>query len=100
MLNPAGRWLILARSDRKDARIEAIITKNGSVAELKAGDSGEVVLDRTVIYAESGGQMADTGAFRSERRSHRGHHHEEWICCRAQGGRLGRSRARPHRDLC
>jgi alanyl-tRNA synthetase len=47
----------------KDSRIEAIITKDGSVNELKAGESGEVVLDRTTIYAESGGQMADTGGF-------------------------------------
>jgi alanyl-tRNA synthetase len=47
----------------KDARIEAILSKSGPVSELKTGESGEVVLDRTVIYAESGGQMADTGAF-------------------------------------
>jgi alanyl-tRNA synthetase len=47
----------------KDSRIEAIITKNGSVNELKVGERGEVVLDRTAIYAESGGQVADTGAF-------------------------------------
>ncbi len=48
-------------TETKDCRIVAIVTKDGSVGELKAGESGELVLDRTVIYAEAGGQMADTG---------------------------------------
>jgi alanyl-tRNA synthetase len=50
-------------TNTRDCRIEAIISKGGPVNELKPGESAEIVLDRTVFYPESGGQVSDVGAF-------------------------------------
>jgi len=46
-----------------DAKIESIVTRQGPVNEIKKGQEAEIVLDRTSIYSESGGQQADTGGF-------------------------------------
>jgi alanyl-tRNA synthetase len=47
----------------KDCRIEAIVAKGGAVNEITPGTEAEIVLGRTAFYSESGGQVADVGAF-------------------------------------
>ena len=48
-----------------EAVITALYADDKVVQSLKAGDSGTVFLDRTPFYAESGGQVGDTGWLRS-----------------------------------
>jgi alanyl-tRNA synthetase len=52
--------------DAGATRVVALI-RNGEAADaLKVGDEGEVILDRTPFYAESGGQIGDTGVLENE----------------------------------
>lgn len=46
-------------------RVLALVVDGASVDCAHVGDSAEVVLDRTTLYAEMGGQCADTGVLRA-----------------------------------
>jgi alanyl-tRNA synthetase len=58
---PPTKFLGYAETDADDLRVVGIVRGSRSVNELLDGEDATLILDSTPFYAESGGQVGDTG---------------------------------------
>ena len=67
ILKEFGQTEFLGYTEEKcEAKVVSLLDlKGGMVTSLKQGEKGEIILDKTVFYAESGGQVGDTGIIQS-----------------------------------
>ncbi|KRB74111.1 alanine--tRNA ligase [Nocardioides sp. Root190] len=63
--NGPTEWLAYETLET-ESRPLALLREGAAVTSLGAGEIGELVLDRTPFYAESGGQVADAGVIEFE----------------------------------
>lgn len=76
-----------------EGRVLAVLHEGQSVAALDVGETGVVILDQTPFYAESGGQVGDTGVLsapglRFEVRDTRKQQAAHWHLGRVVAGRI------------
>ncbi|MDZ7789425.1 MAG: alanine--tRNA ligase [Xanthomonadales bacterium] len=66
---PATRFLGYDTHSMDSAEVLAILVEGKPVDAIDAGDEAVVILDQTPFYAESGGQVGDTGRLAGEGRN-------------------------------